>query len=401
MSIAARFLVTAIVWVSANAVPTSLQAADWPQWRGPDESGIARETVSPISDIDFVWKSEVGKGFSGVSVADGLAYTMGSNGEEETVWCFDANTGEVRWQDSYPAALMPNLHEGGPGSTPTIDGDHLFTLSKDGLASCYDAKSGKRIWQTKLGSPPEWGFAGSPYLFGTEEVLFEAGATISLNRRDGRRIWASSPFKPGYGSPIAFDFAGKSRIAVLKNDDLAILDPQGKTIATSPWKTAFATNATTPIVHGDLIFLSTGYARGCALLRFDGTRLEEVYQNQSMSNHMNNSVLIDGYLYGFDGTAHRGPSTQFACVEFATGEVQWKEGGLGCGGVIADNDGTLIILSERGELVLAKASPEAFEPETREQIVGGRCWTAPVLANGKVYARNASGDLVCVSLQAN
>ena len=115
--------------IAALCFSSLSHGADWPQWRGPDESGIAREPVAPNSDIEILWESRIGKGFSGVSVANGLAYTMGSDGSEETVWCFDADSGELRWKDSYSAALLPNLHEGGPASSPTITGDRLFTMS--------------------------------------------------------------------------------------------------------------------------------------------------------------------------------------------------------------------------------------------------------------------------------
>ena len=378
----------------------SAMAADWPQWRGPDETGISRENVDPASNLEIAWKTRVGTGFAGIAVAGGQVFTMGHNGDGETVWCLDAKTGAVIWKHDYPAKLLPNLHEGGPAATPTIDENRVFTLSKDGQAHGYDRQTGERLWQVNLGRPPEWGFAGSPYLFGENLVLFEAGATVALNRETGAEIWRSARFKPGYGTPIAFDFRDATFIAVLKNDEVAILDSAGKTAATAPWKTSFSTNSTTPIVDSGRVFVSTGYGRGCALFRFTGSALEQVYEMPSMSNHMNNSVLIGGHLYGFDGTAHRGPKTRFACVELATGKARWRADGLGCGSVIAGKNGTLIILTERGEIWLAKASPDEFVDESRAQILGGRCWTAPALAGGRIFARNAAGDLVCVDLQA-
>jgi outer membrane protein assembly factor BamB len=114
---------------------------------------------------------------------------------------------------------------------------------------------------------------------------------------------------------------------------------------------------------------------------------------------MNNSVLIDGHLYGFDGTAHRGRPTEFVCLELATGKEQWRVPpavGLGCGSVMATADGTLLILSERGELLTAPATTAGFKTTARHQVLGGRCWTVPVLAHGRIYCRNARGDLVCV-----
>ena len=175
----------------------------------------------------------------------------------------------------------------------------------------------------------------------------------------------------------------------------------GKLVATEPWKTRFATNATTPIVVGNEIFISTGYERGCALFEFDGKTLTKRYENKSMCNHMNNCVLIDGHLYGFDGNAHMGRPTEFVCIEWKTGKEKWRadEGeGLGCGSLIADAAGTMIILTERGELVTANATPEGFKETGREQVLGGRSWTPPAFADGKIYCRNSKGDMVCVAV---
>lgn len=384
--------------------------ADWPGWRGPDENGIAREPLPDDPDLENVtWRAKVGLGFSSMAVSGRRVYTMGHDGRKvagkETVWCLDAETGDVIWSDTYEAELLPNLHEGGPAATPAIDGDRIYTLSKDGRLHCYKAESGERIWQrnmmTEAGMkrPPEWGFSGSPYLLG-DKLIVEAGATFALEKTTGKVLWKSQPYRPAYGSPIAFEQDRKSRIASLKTDGLVVLDAEkGETLAFAKWETAFQTNANTPIVRENSIFVSTGYDRGCALFEFAGNELKKRYENRAMCNHMNNSVLIDGYLYGFDGTAHRGRPTEFVCIEFASGEEQWRvppEESLFCGSLIGTKDKKLILLSEKGELVIASASPTKFEFVARSQVLGGRCWTPPALSDGHIFCRNARGDLVCV-----
>ena len=77
--------------------------------------------------------------------------------------------------------------------------------------------------------------------------------------------------------------------------------------------------------------------------------------------------------------------------------MKWTDKASGNGTLIIA-DGKLLVLSEKGELIIAEASTIAFKPESRAQILGGKCWTAPALANGKLYARNAKGDLVCVEV---
>ena len=195
---------------------------------------------------------------------------------------------------------------------------------------------------------------------------------------------------------MAFTFKGKTYLATLKTDGLVILDAQnGKTVAFQEWKTSFRTNSTTPIIIGNKIFISTGYRRGCALFEFTGTGLRQIYTNKHLSNHMNNSVVLGDYLYGFDGNTHQRGPKQLICLRWADGTVQWRKDGYRCGSLMAAN-GKLIVLGETGNLAVGSASPEDFTPTSTMQILNGRCWTVPVLANARIYARNALGDLVSV-----
>ena len=388
-----------------------VSGADWPQWRGSDENGISAERLPAKPDFTTVlWQKKVGTGFSTVVVAEGRVFTLGHSGPKEggneTVWCFHAETGAEIWQHSYPAPLIARFYEGGPGATPTVRGGKVFTYSKHGRLHCYEAATGKVIWQRDmlaeagLDEPPEWGFACSPYFLTDDTLLIEAGATFALDAATGKVRWKSQRFTPAYGTPKAFTAGGRKLIAVMKTEGLVVLDAgNGATVATADWKTSFDTTATTPIIHGGKIFISTGYDRGCALFELAGDQLKKSYEHKLLSNHMNNSVLLDGHLYGFDGTAHRGRPTEFVCLELATGKEKWRvppAAGLGCGSVMATADGTLLILSERGELLTAPATTAGFKTTARHQVLGGRCWTVPVLAHGRIYCRNARGDLVCV-----
>lgn len=389
-------------------------AADWPQWRGSNEDGISTERLPARPDFnETLWQKKVGVGFSSVAIADGRVFTMGhigaKSGGDETVWCFDGATGKEVWKHSYPAPLIDRFYEGGPGATPTVRGGKVFSYSKHGRLHCYEAATGKLVWQRDmmaeagLDAPPEWGFACSPYFLSDDTLLIEAGPTFALDPATGRVKWKGEPFTPAYGTPKAFASGGRKLVAVMKTEGLTVLDAtSGKTIATTPWKTSFDTTATTPIVHDGLIFISTGYDRGCALFELNGSALKPRYEHKAMCNHMNNSVLLDGHLYGFDGTAHRGRPTEFVCLEFASGKEKWRvpaSEGLSCGSLMATADGTLLILSERGEMLTAPATPTGFKATARHQVLGGRCWTVPVLADAKVYCRNARGDLVCVKVK--
>lgn len=392
--------------------PSDLRAGDWPGWLGPSGDGVSDEALPKNFDPEAIlWTAKVGVGYSSLAVSKGRVFTLGHvTGDDgsgrEVLWCLEAESGEVIWSQSWEATLMDNLHEGGPSGTPLVDGGSVYAVGKAGALIACDLEDGAVLWRrdlladTGMKSPPEWGFAASPVKVG-DLLVVEAGMTLGLNPKSGEIQWRSQPFRPAYGSPAVMQGeSGELRLAVLKTDGLAVLDAEtGGTLAFEPWETPFDTNATTPIVKGNSLFVSTGYDRGCALFQFDGRRLVKRYENRSLCNHMSHSVLMGGYLFGFDGTAHRGRPTEFVCLEFEGGGERWRvspEQGLGCGSLIATREGKLLILTERGELVVAEASPDAFRIESRGQVLGGRCWTPPVLSFGRLYARNSRGDLVCV-----
>ncbi len=392
------------------AVATTVQAADWPNLFGPNHDGVSKETdwdPAKIENID--WKAKVGIGFASMAVADGKLYTLGHDGKKtsggkETVYCLDAATGKEIWSDSYDAKLLPYLHEGGPSATPTVHEGKVYTLSKDGRLICYTADKGKRIWERNLlkesamDKPADWGFAGSPLVVG-DMLVVEAAQTIALNKDSGKIIWKSKRYKPAYGTPVAFKHGGKSLLVTLKTDGLVVLDAEsGKTLAFEEWKTRFSTNANTPIVRGDRIFVSTGYGRGCGLFQFTASSLKEIYTSKEMSNHMANCVLVGDHLYGFDGNTHTGRTRVLKCIDFATGKERWAEGGFGIGAITAAGD-RLIVLSEKGELAIVQATPKKFSSIHRGQVSKGRHWNVPVLANGRIYVRNAAGDLTCIDVR--
>ncbi|MGB7343936.1 MAG: PQQ-binding-like beta-propeller repeat protein [Pirellulaceae bacterium] len=395
----------------AQEVRSSAASSPWPNWMGPNFDGISDEsgwsTKWPDEGLSTLWTAELGIGFSSLSIVDGKLYTMGNADGIESVYCFDANDGQLIWKHSYPCELIAVLYEGGPGSTPTVDGDHVYAVSKEGQLMCLDRFKGDIVWEQSLQKLlgvhlPEWGFNASPTIF-DGNVLVEVGRLASLNKLTGELNWQSDLHASGYGSVRVLQ---QSATTDQESDLLVTLDcdairinaaSDGKEIVAEPWKSPFRTNSTTPILSDDTIFISTGYNVGCGLFRFDGSTLSEVYANKEMRNHFNNCILYDGYLYGFDGNSNLGRVVTLKCMKLSDGSVAWEHRGYGCGSLmIADKK--LIVLSDDGLLVVADASREGFQKLAEAQILEGRCWTIPLLHNRRVYARNAKGKLVCVQL---
>ena len=347
-----------------------------------------------------------------MSIADGRLFTMGhkpTESEEEdargtdSVYCFAADNGKLLWQHQYACLQNRHLHEGGPGATPTVDGDRIYTLSREGHLFCLQAESGEVVWSRFLPvdvrvEMPEWGFVSSPLIQG-ELVIVDGGRLAAFNRKTGEPVWQTDEYRPGYGSAIPFRHAGEVGIAVLNNDGLLLVRAKdGAEIAKQQWKTSFATNSTTPLIVDDKFFISTGYNRGCALFRLSGDGLERLYENRNMRNHFSNCVLFEGHLYGIDGNTHDRRNAMLACIDFETGERKWRERGLGVGSLMLAGN-TLLVLSDTGELLTVKPTPEKFTEISRAEILDGLCWTPPVLSGGLVYARDAAGHLVCVDLR--
>ena len=209
-------------------------------------------------------------------------------------------------------------------------------------------------------------------------------------------IWKNGNGPPGYATAIPYTTGNqKSVVMVVSREIVGLIASTGQVIWKLPWKTSYDINAADPIILGDTVFVSSGYNKGCALFRIGPDGLTEIWQNKNMRNHINSSVLWQGYIYGFDGQA--GGGGKLVCIDSETGQTKWSQGGMDTGSLCLA-DGKLIILSERGKLVIAEASPEAFKELTSAQILTGKCWTVPVLSHGRLYARNAAGDLVCIDM---
>ena len=419
-----RFTVFLVVSALLCSGILTASAAEWPQWRGPNRDGVSGE-VGLLKEWSpdgpkVLWKVPLGEGFSGISVSQGRVYTMFSEGNDEFVVCLDATDGEEIWRFRSDKNYHESQGGNGPRATPTIDGDLLFTISAYGKLYALNAANGQELWshdlQQKFGSNmPRWGFSTSPLVDG-ELLLVEVGgkgekSIVAFNKNSGDVIWSSHKDKLGYSSPIAITVKGVRQIICFTGTKLVSVSPTDGTIYWKyPWKTGYDVNAATPVfIPPDKVFISSGYDKGAAVLQMrvfvspdddraatdqirenQGTvRIEEIWKNRKMKNQFASSVLHENYLYGFDNSILK-------CIEANTGEEQWKSRGFGKGTVILA-DGHLIILSDRGKLGLAEATPAGYIEKASAKVLSGLCWTAPTLAGGKLYVRNEE-EIACLDI---
>ena len=331
----------------------------------------------------------MGIGYSSMSVSKGQVYTMGNVSETDYVYCFDAESGKPKWKHGYPCLSKDPNGYLGTRCTPTVDGDLVYSVSRAGNFFCLATASGAVKWskdfKKDFGSEaPMWGFAGSP-LIEKDWVVCEAGASASVvafNKLNGQIVWKAGSDRPGYGSLVAFDLGGERCLLQFSSENLICRKMKdGAEMWRTPWKTSYGVNATTPIIQGNEVFLSTGYGYGCGLIKMSPTGAEEVWRNKNMRNHVNSCVLHDGFLYGFD-------ESELKCLDWRSGEVKWGAKGYGKGSLILA-DGKLILYGQSGKLGLAEATPAAFKETCGFQPLTGKdTWGSPVLANGRIYVRS-------------
>ena len=372
--------------------------ADWPQWRGPRRDGVSLETGwSPEGRPEPLWTRQVGIGYSAPVIQGGRLYTLGHDEEAglDTVWCLDAATGQELWTHRYPSAIWSTFHGGGALTTPAVADGRLYVTQREGRAYGFDAASGALLWERDYASELglalcTHGSAGSPLVLDDMLVLNVSGTTLAVRKADGEPLWQTMDFgDQSYATPVEFDWRGRSLLAIFNGTGLVVLEREtGQQLALHEWNaTSMYANAATPIVAGERIFISSAYSLGCALLRFTGDALEPEWASRVMRNKTNGSVLWEGHLYGFD-------ESMLKCVSLA-GEERWRVRGLGMGS-LGIAGGRLLVLSSKGELIVAEADPAEYRELSRAPVLdGGVAWTTPVLAGGLVYCRSSLGELVC------
>jgi len=384
---------------------------DWPRFRGPFLDGISRETYWPnFSDSDQptnLWTQNVGTGISGVVTSESLLFTIGNVDDADVVRCFESDSGKTVWSFSYACPLDPNEFEGGPTSTPTIDGGSLYTLSRLGQVHCFEKHTGKLRWSVNAAEDndirvPAWGFAGSPLVVGDMLLLNVGEAGLALNVHTGKLLWKSTDKDAGYSSMVPLKQQGKSAIVFGSARSYVCVEIEsGKELWRQRWLTTFGCNAADPIVSGDSVFLSSGYNRGSALLKNTDGGPDVIWKSKELQNQLSTSILMEGFLYGIHGDVDAG--TQLRCMELTSGNVAWTEESFHPSAMAAAGN-RLIIITSDGELVIADASPEKFQVISQHKVIEGKCWTSPTLSDGLLYVRTVDGDLTCLDLsqsQAN
>jgi outer membrane protein assembly factor BamB len=392
--------------VAAAGICANAAAGDWLHYRGPAQDGVVPEKLPPtLSQPRQLWKTKVGTGTCSVTVAGGRIFTAGNADKKtDTIFCLDAATGKPLWQHSYPQSLDSNMFEGGPRATPTIDGDRVYAIGQAGDLFCLDASSGKVKWQKHLvndfrGKKPGWGYSGSPTIEDKLLIVEPGGptaSTVALNKLTGALVWKNGSDEAGYATPVVADIAKKRTVVLFKAKALVGLDARsGQELWRTEWKTDYDINAATPLVVGDSIIISSGYGTGIALFTAGPDGITQKWRNRDLRAHINSPVMRRNAIFGIDGNTGGG---NLVCLDLVNGKRIWTERSVKGGSLVLAED-KLVVLTEKGELVIALAIASEFKPLLRSQVLDKRCWVQPTLSDGRLFVKNNAGDLACFELK--
>lgn len=412
-----RFLISFIATLSC-CCHLDLQAEDgpWPQWRGPNRDDLVTETGLlqdwPEGGPKKIWEfTDCGLGYAGPAIVGSRMYIMGSRNGEEMLLCLDATNGKEIWASPL-GKEFDNGWGNGPRSTPTVEGDRVYTVGGEGNLCCFKTEDGAEVWSKPMqelgGKIPAWGYSESPIIH-EEKVLFtpggEKGAIVALNKMTGELIWQAEELtdEAHYSSIMIKEHGGKTMGVQLMVHEVVGFDVDtGDVLWTVPWPGRVAV-IPTPIFWEDCVYVTAGYGAGCKLVRVSEDFVaEEVYDSKIMVNHHGGVILLDDHIYGYsDGKG-------WVCHEIETGKRVWLERDIHDKGAIAYADGRFYCLSEdTGEIILIAASSDGWkehgrftiDPQSELRKPKGKIWVHPVIADGRLYLRDQE-LLYCYDVRA-
>lgn len=373
---------------------------DWPQFLGP-----ARNGIYPAADVKWptqvAWSREVGHGFAGPVIAGGKVILFHRRKLREIVEAFDARTGEPLWSFQYPTTYVDEFgFDDGPRSSPTVADGIVYTYGAQGMLHALDLETGRKLWHADL---QEW-YGARKGFFGTASAPLVAQGRVHIivggkdfgigafDAKTGKLKWGATKHEASYSSPVEAAFG----LVFFTRRGLVVTDREtGKVTYELPWRSRGATsvNAASPVVDGNLLFLSSSYGAGAVVLDFSTTPPRRLWANdETLSAHYATPVLKDGWLYGLHGQAQTGQ--ELRAVEMKTGKVAWAMKTMGSGSVtLIGND--LLFLRDDGQMFRIRPTPEKLDVLGNAKIMEGKVRAYPAVGNGLVCLRD-TGALTCL-----
>ncbi|TWT93359.1 PQQ-binding-like beta-propeller repeat protein [Stieleria varia] len=389
-------------------LPEEHAEGDWAEFRGPRRDGILTSVriatdwqADPPKEI---WRRNVGPGWSSFCVIGPMIVTQEQRDQTEVVAAYRLQDGVPIWTNEISARFTASMGGIGPRATPTYRSGKIYATGAAGLVQCLDAKTGQSLWQYHLiddlgASMPMWGFASSPLVINELVIVFAGGGdgkgVVALNRESGEVVWTANNGTHGYSSAQLSEIDGVQQVLISSNRGLQSLDPaNGELLWQHAWDIGDMARVTQPLVVDNTVYLGTGYGNGTR-------RIDVQFENGNwtategwtsrLKPYFNDSVYYEGHLYGFDGDI-------FMSIDAETGDQNWKKGRYGNGQVLLLKEmGVLLVLTEKGKVLLVNADPEKHEEIAEIKALEGVTWNHPVIVDGKLLVRNAE-EMACYEL---
>ena len=387
-------------------------STDWPQWRGPERTGISRETGLlkqwPAWGPAALWSAAgLGEGYGSIAVKGNQLFVQGLKGRESVVTSLGRADGKVLWTRVVGPG-RDNDRGPGPRSTPTVDGDRMYVLTENGDLAALRAMDGGVIWQRNIlrefnAQNISWLISESPLVDGDRVIVTPGGRNagmVALDKATGKTVWVTKELsdEAGYSSPIVADIGGVRTIMTLTSSaGVGVRASDGKLMWRNRSAANSTANATTPVFSNNTVFYTSSYGTGGALLALTPengeVRAQEVYFTRDMQNHHGGVIVIGNTLYGFHNSI-------MAALDLPTGKSLWRNRSVGKG-AITYADGRFYILGEDHVMGLAEATPTGYRELGRFSIAdqGWPSWAHPVVSGGRLYIRN-QGTLLAYDVRA-
>jgi outer membrane protein assembly factor BamB len=399
-----RFTVLTVALSAWSLAPgRAASPSDWPQWRGPDRTGLSNESGLlrqwPAAGPPLVWTmSGLGAGYGSVAVKGDRIFVQALKSNDSAVFALNRADGKPVWSKVLGSG-GGNEQGHGPRGTPTVDDDRLYVMTENGDLACLKAADGATVWQRNIlkdfgGRNIQWLISESPLVDGDNVIVTPGGrgaGIVALNKMSGATVWTSKELSDpaGYASLVIADVQGIRTVMTLTSAaGVGVRASDGKLMWRYPKVANGTANIATPVFFDNKVFYTSNYDTGGALLRLSlqggEVKAQEVYFTRDMMNHHGGVVLVNGYLYGFSNAI-------LTCLEFATGKVAWRNRSVGKGSLTYAN-GDLYLVGEDNVVGLAEANPTEYRERGRFKIPdqGWPSWAHPVVSGGQLYIRNQS-----------
>jgi len=367
----------------------------WPGFRGPNRDGIIHgvkiKTDWKKQPPKELWRRQIGPGCSSVAINGSLLYTQEQRGDEEVVACYNLSTGNPVWIHNDKARFWDSHAGAGPRGTPTYSNGRLYTFGATGILNALDALSGDLIWSrnaaTDTGAENSgWGFTSSPLVVDSLVIVAVSGELAAYDLATGKPSWTGPDGGKGYSSPHLLTIDGIPQIVLMSDTGAISLAPSGGNLL---WKYLWPLDdrILQPAMTDDGDLLMCGSIQdGIRRLSFTHTKdewnIKDVWTSKGLKPYFNDFIVHKGHAYGFDGLT-------IGCVTLEDGKRKWRGGRYGGQLILLADQDILLVLSEKGDLVLVSANPDKFTELTRYPALKGKTWNHPVVVNDVLVVRNS------------